>query len=37
LHTQMILGNFPRSPQTHQHWCCHPPPNVPQIHYNLEM
>ncbi len=37
LHTKMILGNFLQSPQTHQHWCFHPPPSVPLIHSNLEM
>jgi len=26
LHIQMIVGNFPQSPQTHQHWCFHPLP-----------
>jgi hypothetical protein len=35
--TQMILGNFPQFPQTHQHLCFHPPPNVPLVHSNLEM
>jgi hypothetical protein len=33
----MIVGNFPQSPQTHQHWCFHPHPSVPLIHNNLEM
>ncbi len=37
LHIQMIVGNFPQSPQTHQHWCFHPHPSVPLIHNNLEM
>ncbi len=32
LHTQMILGNFLQFPQTHQHWCFHPPPGVPLVH-----
>jgi hypothetical protein len=26
-----------QSPQTHQHWCFHPPLSVPLIHNNLEM
>jgi hypothetical protein len=30
----MILGNFPQFAQTHQHWCFHPPPNVPLVHIN---
>jgi len=37
LHTHMIVGNFPQFSQTHQHWCFHPPPNVPLVHNNLEM
>ncbi len=37
LHTQMIVANFPRSLQTHQHLCFHPPPSVPLVHSNLEM
>jgi hypothetical protein len=37
LHIQMIMGNFSYSPQTHQHWCFHPPPNVPLVHSNMEM
>ncbi len=37
LHTQMILGNFPQSPQTHQHWCFHPPSSVPLVHSNMEI
>jgi len=37
LHTQMIVGNFLKSPQRHQHWCFHPPPNVPLVHNNLEI
>jgi hypothetical protein len=36
-HIQMIVGNFIQFPQTHQHWCFFPPPNVPLIHNNLEM
>ncbi len=36
-HIQMILGNFPLSLQTHQHWCFHPPPSVLLVHSNLEM
>jgi len=35
MHTQMILGNFLQSPQTHQHWCFHPLLNVPLVHNNL--
>jgi hypothetical protein len=37
LHIHLTLGSFLQSPQTHQHWCFHPPPNVPLIHSNLEM
>ncbi len=35
--TQMILDNFLQSPQTHQHWCFHRPPNVSLVHSNLEL
>jgi hypothetical protein len=34
LHTQMIVGNFFKSPQTHQHWCFHTLPSVPLVHSN---
>ncbi len=37
LHIQMIMGNFPQSPQTYPHLCFHPPPNLPLVHNNLEM
>jgi hypothetical protein len=37
LHIQMILGNFPKTFQTHQHLCFFPPPNVPLVHINLKM
>ncbi len=37
LHTQMIVGNFPQSLQTHQHWCFHPPLSIRFVHSNLEM
>jgi hypothetical protein len=37
LHIQIVLGNFPKSLQTHQHRCFHPPPSVPLVRTNLEM
>jgi hypothetical protein len=37
LHIQMIVSNFPQSPQAHRYWCFLPPLSLPLVHNNLEM